>query len=314
MKRVGCLLMLVIILTQTAFISHAETVTNEKEIAVLTESDLQEYFADSVLVGDSVALGYANYAKANKDSIVGKMIFLTEGGFGASNAMKPLEQELNPTYKGKRQYIWDSIAETGAKRVFLSYGINDLVPLNKRIYSQYEEVVNKILEKSPDIDINIVSITPVFSEGEYGRINNEHIDEVNAKLKEIASEKGWGFLDVASKLKGEDGSLAADYCSDGYVHLNKSTYPAVWNPVFEQFAEEDLSEDGYIFLKEEAKVILTTVSSELYAVPDAESESLLTVPADTEIISKGVTSNDMYLLDLGDGTDYYIKTENAKVE
>lgn len=314
MKKLSCFLLVLLIFTQTVFTVSAGEPSTTDDLRILSEKDLQNYFSKSVLVGDSVAYGYEKFAKTNKDSVISKMTFLTEGGFGASNATKSLDLELNPLYKGKRPYIWDSIAQIGAERVFLSYGLNDLVPLNKRIYTQYEDVVEKIIEKSPDISVHIVSITPVFHGGEYGRINNEYIDEVNEGLREMASENGWGFLDIASSLKDEDGNLDPAYCSDEFVHLNKTTYAAVWAPAFEQFAKDEFARNGYLTITDEVNVILTTAPCSLYTLPDTDTDALFTLPADTEIISEGITSNDMYLLNLGDGKDYFIETKYAKVQ
>ena len=66
----------------------------------------------------------------------------------------------------------------------------------------------------------------------------------------MAEENGWGYLDLCTVISDGNGSLAEDYCSDGFVHLTKTAY-SLWEAelinyagtVYGNTAEEPLTDD-----------------------------------------------------------------------
>ena len=58
----------------------------------------------------------------------------------------------------------------------------------------------------------IQSVTPIYDS--LGSLSNERINEYNQKLSAYCKEKGWKFVDVASVLRNDSGSLPLEYCSD----------------------------------------------------------------------------------------------------
>lgn len=173
------------------------------------------FFDDAVFVGDSVSLRLYYYCQGHKD-VLGKAQFLTAGSLGSGNALEKVSSEsVHPEYQGEKMLIEDSIKAMGAKKVFIMLGMNDV-----GLYGVDDSVKNmgtlveRILEKSPDAEIYLQSMTPILDGHERKVLNNENLDKYNAKLKELAKEKGYHFADVASVMKQDDGSLKPEYCSD----------------------------------------------------------------------------------------------------
>lgn len=319
MKRfLSILVAVTLVFTGIKLTAHAEekTVENKSsEVNIVTFEDAQAYFEDAVFIGDSVGLGFQKYVEANSNSVAARISFLTSGGFGVCNALKPVSDGIpHPEYNGQKQLIWDSIQQIGAKKVILSLGVNDMNPLNNRFVSKYKEVIDKILEVNPEVEINVVSVTPVLKGAESGRINNEFIDETNIKLQEMLNENGWGYIDVNSLLKDENGGLIKGYCSDKFVHLTRSAYTNAWETAFRKMAIDKLCDSNNVWVENMIAVIVTTESCNIYDVPKFRSEPTVQAPANMEIIITGSTNNGFYRADLGKDKDYYIPKSKALIK
>lgn len=79
------------------------------------------FFDDAVFIGDSVSL--ALYYYANDYKVLGKAKFLVQGSYGVTNAV--FDYMLMP-YRGQDMKIEDAVAATGAKKVFIMLGMNDI--------------------------------------------------------------------------------------------------------------------------------------------------------------------------------------------
>lgn len=175
------------------------------------------YFSDAVFVGDSVSLKLEYYDAAM--DVLGGAAFLTSGSLGSGNALQEISEEtVHPVYKGEKAYIEDSIADLGAKKVYIMLGMNDigLYGIDDSIVN-YETLVDRILEKSPNASIYVESMTPMTADSPIaGRdLNNDNIKIYNSRLQELAQRRGWYFVDVASVMYTDDGSaLIPEYCSD----------------------------------------------------------------------------------------------------
>lgn len=178
------------------------------------------WFNDAVFVGDSVSLKLTMY-ESSVDRL-GKAQFLTAGSLSATNALWDVsDRSVHPKYKGKKQKIEDSIAQMkGVKKVYIMLGMNDInaVGINNGI-KNFEKLCNKILEKSPDVQIYVQSVTPLMkgsksSVNKEGKLNNKSIYEYNKKLAALAQKRGWYFVNVAEVMYDDNGYLKRDYCGD----------------------------------------------------------------------------------------------------
>ena len=214
-----------------------------QELLPPTEDEIANYFQGTYVTGDSVAYGfqlYANRQKANS-AILQNLGFLTRGSFSAHNAFMAISKKsVHPTYQGAQHHIWDSLQLVGAKHVFMFFGLNDLnIGGVDSTVDYYVRLINQIRAVNPDIAFTIISTTPMYQGSEKGKLTNATIDALNARMQALCTENGWGYLDIASHLKAANGTLAAQYCSDHYVHETNAAY-AIWLQCFHDYAQEKL--------------------------------------------------------------------------
>lgn len=190
----------------------SQSETSEQPVSGPVEAS---FYDDAVFIGDSVSLRLYYYCQSHPEAL-GKAQFLTAGSMGSGNALQEVtEDSVHPSYQGTKMSLEDGVKASGAKKVFIMLGMNDL-----NIYKidgtvkNMDTLAQRILEKSPDAEIYFQSMTPILAGHEKGLLTNENLDQYNAKLKELAKEKGYHFADVASVMKKDDGSLKSEYCSD----------------------------------------------------------------------------------------------------
>ncbi len=222
----------------------AEEGSTPEEGAVAVEENAEEidaYFDDSVFVGDSIMLGFRNYAMKRQDTFLSRMGFLAAGSFSANNALWEVGGEsVHPVFQGEQRQIWESISLMGSRRAFIMLGMNDLnITGLDGTCEIYEELIGKIKEANPEVEIHIMSMTYILKGKEAGKLNNDTIREYNGMLKAMAEENGWGYVDVANALADGNGDLAEEYCSDGFAHQNPEAYD-VWVSVLREYAGEHL--------------------------------------------------------------------------
>ncbi len=175
------------------------------------------YFDDAVFVGDSVSLKLEYYEAAMNR--LGNAQFLTAGSLGSGNALWEVSDEsVHPTYNGTKMLLEDSIPLTGARKLYIMLGRNDLAVYGvEGSIENFVTLIGKIKANAPDIAVYVESMTPLSS-GSTLRDSSAHSIEngvlYNQRLLETCQQQGWNFVDVASVMYGEDGFLKREYCSD----------------------------------------------------------------------------------------------------
>ncbi len=199
-----------------------------------------DFYDGSVFVGDSVLLGFRRYADRSSDPMLKKMKFLTAGSFSLHNSFWDVSKKsVHPLYQGNQYHVWDSISMIGAKRAFLFFGINDVSYGVEASVPLYPQLVAKIQERSPGIEINIISATYTLQGKGKGGLNNQNIAAFNSSVMRTAAQNGWGYIDIATVLSDGAGNLAPQYCSDGNLHESWSAYK-VWTQELARFAARRL--------------------------------------------------------------------------
>lgn len=254
--------------------AELQAVPAEKE--PLTEQELAGYYGESVFIGDSIMLGFRNYCAKKKNTFVHDIQFLAVGSYSAHNAMKPVAgNNVHPLYGGKKYNVWDALPLIGRQRVFILLGMNDIGMLGlEASRDKYKALIDKILETSPDIEINIISATYTLKDKGKGKLNNNNIAKYNVMLKEMTDENGWGYIDLCTPISDGQGNLAKGCCSDGFVHLSNSAY-SIW--------QEELVKYANSMAAEEAETGQTPATGE-QAVPETGQ----TLPAAVEQIPPAV--------------------------
>lgn len=208
--------------------SSDTALTTPPEIPALTDEELRAYFGDSVFIGDSIMAGFRNYSK-KQETYVQDIQFLAEVSYGIRNALKPLDgSRTHPKYNGEKYLVWDAIPLTGCQRAFIMLGMNDIgIWGPEKTLDKCKELIDKILENSPELEIHIVSVTYTLEGAGKEVLNNANIAAYNTLLQQMAEENGWGYLDLSTVISDGNGNLAEDCCSDGFVHLTKTAY-SLW--------------------------------------------------------------------------------------
>lgn len=188
-------------------------------VGAVAESDPVDptYFNDVAFVGDSVSLKLSYYASATAK--LGGAQFFTAGSLGSGNALWDVSDDsVHPYYLGVKSLVEDCVAQSGAKKVYIMLGMNDLALYGlEDTLSNYKTLVDRIKAKSPDVWIVVQSMTPMVDTstilGE--SLNNEIIKEYNERLLKLSIDNGWSFVDVASVMYDAQGvNLERSYCSD----------------------------------------------------------------------------------------------------
>ena len=175
-----------------------------------------EFFNDAVFLGDSTSKKLEVYTYRCDD--LGEPLFITQSSYSVRNAVNSKGVIY---FGGKNIPLGRAIADTGAKRLFILLGINDLGVVGvDRSMENWALFLPLLREDNPDIDIYIQSCPPMFGSSQTPTLNNGMIDEYNARLRDFAAENGCCFVDIAPVFKDENGDLIAALTEDYYVHFN----------------------------------------------------------------------------------------------
>lgn len=218
---------------------HCQIVNPEDRNPVTTlppSADVNSAFFDNaVFIGDSVTKKLLLQAPGT--GLLGNAQFFAAGSYGVGHAAR---NTMQMSYQGQNMSLPDLLVASCAGKVFLMLGMNDL---NKHgidgSIGYWAALIQQIRAKTPNIEIYIQSMTPVFTGNEKGALNNPTIDTYNGRLQAFAAENNCFYIDVASYMKDATGGLAAQYCSDGFVHLS-TTGCNVWIQVLRSYAQSQI--------------------------------------------------------------------------
>ena len=175
------------------------------------------WFDDAVFLGDSVTLKLSEYCMDNPEETLSDAKFFCAGSLGYNNALWDLDQEdaVHPYYEGENYQSKDCAAVTGAKKVFIMLGMNDigLYGIDGAMEAA-QTLISDIREASPGVDIYIQSVTPIMAGKEGEDLNNLYIRQFNGELEIFCEESGYKYLDIYDQLADEGGYLPLEYCSD----------------------------------------------------------------------------------------------------
>ena len=201
---------------------------------------LKGYFNRSVFIGDSIMAGYHNHLAYLKDANLSGAQFLAKVSYSAVHANNEVDK-FHPMYMGVSQPVWDSISYMAVDRAFIMFGTNDLVSFSpEQTVERVTMLADKIKAKNPRVDINIISMTPVYVTTNKGFLSNPFIAQYNQLMMQRCVEKGWGFVNLFPAMTDENGNVRADYSSDKYVHLTNKAYSEVWDLALQNFALDQI--------------------------------------------------------------------------
>ena len=205
----------------------------------------ESYFSKSVFIGDSVMTGFRNYSECTATASTHSSKFLANVGFALYNSSNAVtSSSKHPTYQGKKDYVWNNITLMDVDRAFIMFGANELVSFSpdKVIPTYYIPFIQKIMAAKPGIEINVISMPPVYAGTNKGHLNQPNVNAYNQLLKEMCANNGWHYIDITAKMKDSNGDMVAAYSSDRYVHMNNKGYAEAWAPAMDNYANSIYSQ------------------------------------------------------------------------
>ncbi|MFB0919158.1 MAG: GDSL-type esterase/lipase family protein [Clostridiaceae bacterium] len=171
----------------------------------------RRYFEDSLFMGDSLTEPLSLYEYLPKSNV------LAVKGRNTKTALDDVKQitNLNPS------------------RIFLSYGMNDLNITNDPdvFKSNYSDLIKAIKKIKPDAEIVLLSIQYATDSAVAAQptLSDKRVDEFNGKMKALAEENNYYYLDISSLVKGSN-----LYEGDG-IHFATSYYSKLLNLIKSEF-------------------------------------------------------------------------------
>ena len=174
------------------------------------------WFDDAVFVGDSVTLKLSYYCEDHPEALSDTQFFCA-GSLSYTNALWSLDDPdaVHPYYQGQTYLTEDCAKVTGAKKVFIMLGMNDIgLSGVDGAMENANTLIGNIKKNSPDVTFYIESVTPMIPSAEGDVLNNTKIRELDERLEQFANENGYQYLDLYHALADEDGCLPLEYCGD----------------------------------------------------------------------------------------------------
>lgn len=212
--------------------------------ATATKSDVLAFYDKSVFIGDSIMEGYRNYALTDSKSICNKSDFLTIRSYSLVHARADVSTDnFQPSYKGQKNNLWINIQNMDVDKVFLLFGTNDLsVFTPDQVATNTIELIKTIRQYNPDVEIYVLSMTPVYKNVSNGYLNKKGINELNGYLKDNQYLNMYTYVELGEYLKNKDGDQRVTLSSDKYVHYKKYAYSKVWEKVLYDFAVSEMAQ------------------------------------------------------------------------
>ena len=137
--------------------------------------------------------------------------------------MRVSESSRHPELAGSKMTVEDMARSISAKRVYIMLPCGD-----PRVYTGAQKLTNvklliySVMKNSPGTQVCVVSYPP--SRADFGgKLTSEKIFRYDLELCRLCMEYGIPFIDAASVLRDDTGSLAEEYCLNpgtGAAHLN----------------------------------------------------------------------------------------------
>ncbi|WP_286761001.1 GDSL-type esterase/lipase family protein [Salegentibacter sp. UBA1130] len=122
----------------------------------------------------------------------------------------------------------DEVIEGEPSKVFILIGINDIARNypDELIISNYEKIISRIKEGSPNTEVFIQSILPVnntFTRYKNHYNKDEHILAINKELKNLSKTYDVNFIDIHPHFLDKENRLSRKFTEEG-LHLNAHAY------------------------------------------------------------------------------------------
>ncbi len=126
----------------------------------------------------------------------------------------------------------DNLVESRPKKIFIMIGINDFLngETVDNVATNYQLILQAFKQKVPQSKVYIKSVLPLNQKFTDPEINSKII-ALNTKLKELAQEFSFQYIDLFPHFLGSNNQLDDQYTTDG-LHLNGKGY-LLWKTMIE---------------------------------------------------------------------------------
>lgn len=182
------------------------------EGGMVSGNEPEEFFADTLFIGDSRTMGLAEYADLSNAAVF------------ANTGMNIYRlYTLNNAVHEQKAALEDILAEKQYRKIYLMLGINELGYDEAQTVKRFEEEVLKLQELQPEAKIVLeanLHVTTARSERD-AIFNNAGIDRINESIRQIAEKYGLAYIDVNELFDDETGGLNPQYTHDEVHVLGK---------------------------------------------------------------------------------------------
>lgn len=196
------------------------------------------FYDDSAILGDSIT--YFLWQYESKNNYLGNMTFVSRHGISIHSLVN---RSKNMYFEGHEMYIEDIAASINPSRLYLMLGCLDFqVPASTlMLMDHWQQLLDRIAEKVPDAEIVIVSNIPCYTKMTEPNTFNTAVAETAPQLKQLAADRGYGYLDLGSYVQDHYGRMPEIYCHDEF-HMNDEG-SLVWIKLLRFYAQFE-SEGG----------------------------------------------------------------------
>lgn len=196
-----------------------DTLRQPKRLPPVYDDELITYFDDSAIVGDSISYIMSQWEA--KYNLLHDAVFLARGGCSIQGFVREYVKGI--MYQGVESRVEDVIAAYGVKKAFIMLGQNDLRQYSvEENLANYTILIERIREKSPDLEIYIQTCTPEWRKNGANNDQNKKIYEFNAQLETFCEENGMYLIDIAPYIIDHTGMMSTKYMNNDEIHLNEA--------------------------------------------------------------------------------------------
>lgn len=168
------------------------------------------YYADTLFAGDSRmgALQIYGHPKGSEVAYV--------------TSLNLMRIDSMPVDGRDGETLMDVLNTTNKKHIYLLFGINEIRNPNFDLFKeQYQDIITKLQERIPDVQIYIMSAYhPESISGLTSSQLDQQLELLNSTLKQLAVENKCFYLDTDEGLDGDNGIVNSSYVDDG-LHMGR---------------------------------------------------------------------------------------------
>ena len=214
--------------------------TAETTVLTLKEGTRDGYMNRCVFLGDSRTVAMVNYGLINDDAALAQI--------GISHPSFKSNTFVNNA--GKEYTLKTYLASHQAPVIYIALGVNGINdPSEEHYKSTFEDLIDNIMDLSPNSNIVLMSIGPVNDNGPYKKtVQNSWIVKYNDFLLNTAKDKHLFYLDISEILTGSDGQVKSEYNGGDGLHYSSSGCKAIFDYIVEH-PVPGISDDGEYTVK-----------------------------------------------------------------